>query len=148
MNNPPLRPTNQRQCLRLQATVCSLRKGVHRALVGGNDPNDDDGDDDGNGNEGWVPNTWWNYGPPPPQPPLPPGPPPPPPPPPAPDPNGPVNDGASDDVGRPRDRARVKETDEVKLLQFPHGTAWRAWRANTIHAIISAAGRQDDLAQE
>ena len=42
----------------------------------------------------------------------------------------------------------MKETDEVKLLQFPHGTAWRAWRANTIHAIISAAGRQDDLAQE
>ncbi len=52
------------------------------------------------------------------------------------------------DVGRPRDRARVKETDEVKLLQFPHGAAWRAWRASTIHAVISAAGRQDDLAQE
>ena len=42
----------------------------------------------------------------------------------------------------------MKETDEVKLLQFPHGTAWRAWRANTIHAVISAAGRQDDLAKE
>ena len=36
----------------------------------------------------------------------------------------------------------------MKLLQFPHGTAWRAWRANTIHAVIAAAGRQDYLAQE
>ena len=35
----------------------------------------------------------------------------------------------------------------MKLLQLSTGTAWRAWRANTIHAIISAAGRQDDLAQ-
>ena len=80
--------------------------------------------------------------------PMPPGHPPPPPPPPAPDPNGPVNDGANDDVSRPRDRARVKETDEVTLFQFPQGTAWRACRANTIHAIISAAGRLDALAQE
>ena len=42
----------------------------------------------------------------------------------------------------------MKEADEVTLLPFPHGTAWRAWRANTIHAVISAAGRQDYLAQE
>ena len=36
----------------------------------------------------------------------------------------------------------------MKLLTFPEGSQWRAWRANTIHAIVSAAGRQDDLAQE
>ncbi len=30
----------------------------------------------------------------------------------------------------------------------PEGSQWRAWRANTIHAIFSAAGRQDDLAQD
>ena len=37
------------------------------------------------------------------------------------------------------------EADEVKLLTFPDGSQWRAWRANTIHAIVSAAGRQDDF---
>ena len=47
-----------------------------------------------------------------------------------------------------RDRQRVKEADEVKLLSFPQGTAWRAWRANTIHDIVSAAGRHDDKALE
>ena len=34
------------------------------------------------------------------------------------------------------------------MLSFPSGTAWRAWRANTIHAIVSAAGRHDDSALE
>ena len=47
-----------------------------------------------------------------------------------------------------RDRQRVREADEVKILSFPQGTAWRAWRANTIHAIVSAAGRHDDKALE
>ena len=36
----------------------------------------------------------------------------------------------------------------MKLLSFPTGTSWRAWRANTIHAIVSAAGRHDDTARE
>jgi uncharacterized protein (DUF1684 family) len=36
----------------------------------------------------------------------------------------------------------------VKILSFPSGTAWRAWRANAIHAIVSAAGRHDDSALE
>ena len=96
---------------------------------------------------GAAPNHGCYYGPPPTGPPQPPAPPPPPPPP-APDTNGQVGDGANDDGGRSRERARVKEAYEVKLCPFPHGAAWRAWRANTIHAIISAAGRQDDLAQE
>ncbi len=67
------------------------------------------------------------------------------------------NDGPADEADRGderdgatprRDRQRVKEADEVKLLSFPQGTAWRAWRANTIHAIVSAAGRHDDKALE
>ena len=33
------------------------------------------------------------------------------------------------------------------MLKFPSGTAWRAWRANAILVIISAAGRNDDQAQ-
>ncbi len=49
---------------------------------------------------------------------------------------------------RLRAQANVKEADEVKLVQFPSGLAWRAWRSNTINAAVSAAGRQDDLAQE
>ncbi len=36
----------------------------------------------------------------------------------------------------------------MKLLQFPQGAAWRAWRSNTIPAIVSAAGRRDDVARE
>ena len=36
----------------------------------------------------------------------------------------------------------------MNIHQFPRGTAWRAWRANAIHAVASTAGRQDDLAQE
>ncbi len=51
-------------------------------------------------------------------------------------------------VARRRDRNRTKESDQIKLLRFPSGTAWRAWRANAIHAIISAAGRLDDSAQD
>ena len=50
--------------------------------------------------------------------------------------------------GRRRDRNRVKEADEVRILSFPSGTAWRPWRASTIHAIVSAAGRHDDSALE
>ena len=34
------------------------------------------------------------------------------------------------------------------MLSFPSGTSWRAWRANTIHAIASAARRHDDKALE
>ena len=34
----------------------------------------------------------------------------------------------------------------MNILNFPSGTAWRAWRANAIHAIVSAAGRHDDSA--
>ena len=45
------------------------------------------------------------------------------------------------------DRSRVKEADKNDLQQFPGGQNWRSWRANTIHAVVSAAGRQDDLAQ-
>ena len=33
-------------------------------------------------------------------------------------------------------------------MAVPGGSQWRAWRANTIHSIVSAAGRQDDLAQD
>ena len=36
----------------------------------------------------------------------------------------------------------------MKLSPFPEGGQWRAWRASAIHAIVSAAGRQDDLAPE
>ena len=35
-----------------------------------------------------------------------------------------------------------------RYSRFPKGSQWRAWRANTIHAIVSAVGRQGDLAQE
>ena len=63
--------------------------------------------------------------------------------------NGPANGGPRryDDDDRPR-VARVKEADKIELLKFPQGTAWRTWRAHTIHAIVSAAGRQGYLAQE
>ena len=47
-----------------------------------------------------------------------------------------------------RYRGVVKEADEVRLLPFPEGGHWRSWRANTIHAVVSAAGRQDDVGQE
>ena len=53
-----------------------------------------------------------------------------------------------DEVARRRDRQRIKEADEVRILVFPQGTAWRAWRNNTIHSIVSAAGRHDDSALE
>ena len=46
-----------------------------------------------------------------------------------------------------RGKIRPKEADEIKLLVFPTGRQWRAWRNHAIHAIVSAAGRQDDLAQ-
>ncbi len=36
----------------------------------------------------------------------------------------------------------------MNILSFSSGPAWRAWRANTIHAIVSAAGRHDDSALE
>ena len=39
---------------------------------------------------------------------------------------------------------RCREADEVTFLGFPLGAQWRAWRANTIQTVISAAGRQDD----
>ncbi len=48
--------------------------------------------------------------------------------------------------GDGRGKARSREADEVEILTFPLGSRWRAWRANTIQSIISAAGRQDDLA--
>ena len=51
-----------------------------------------------------------------------------------------------DENARRRDRQCVREADEVKLLAFPQGTAWKAWRNNTIHSIVSAAGRHDDSA--
>ena len=68
--------------------------------------------------------------------------------------NGGNNDGPADDGGQAddqhgqagghrRERLRIKEADEIKLLSLPEGTAWRAWRANTIHAIVAAAGRHD-----
>ena len=47
-----------------------------------------------------------------------------------------------------RSTSHKKKADEVKSLSFPSGTAWRAWRANAIHAIVSAAGRHDDSALE
>ena len=34
----------------------------------------------------------------------------------------------------------------MNILQFPLGSQWRAWRANTIQSVISAAGRKGDLA--
>ncbi len=46
-----------------------------------------------------------------------------------------------------RERLRPKESDEVNILAFPTGSEWRAWRGNTFASIVSAAGRQDDLAQ-
>ena len=46
-----------------------------------------------------------------------------------------------------REKMRPRETEEIKIASFPHGSQWRAWRADTIHAVVSAAGRQDDLAQ-
>ena len=52
------------------------------------------------------------------------------------------------DGGPRRERLRVKEADEIKLLSLPQGTAWRAWRASNTHAIVSAAGRHDDSALE
>ena len=52
----------------------------------------------------------------------------------------------AEDDGR-WDRSRAKEADKIDLQQFPDGQNWRSWRANTIHAVVSAAGRQDDLAQ-
>ncbi len=36
----------------------------------------------------------------------------------------------------------------MKIRNFQSGTAGRAWRANAIHAIWSAAGRHDDSAFE
>ncbi len=36
----------------------------------------------------------------------------------------------------------------MKLMNFPTGISWRAWRANAIFAIVSAAGRRDDSALE
>ena len=36
----------------------------------------------------------------------------------------------------------------MKILVFPQGTAWRAWRNNTTRFIVSAAGRHDDSALE
>ena len=42
---------------------------------------------------------------------------------------------------------RIKVADKIDLQQFPDGQYWRSWRANTIHAVVSAAGRHDDLAQ-
>ena len=68
--------------------------------------------------------------------------------------DGPADDGGQgddqdgQDGGPRRERLRVKEADEIKLLSLPQGTAWRACRANTIHAIVSAAGRHDDYALE
>ena len=65
-------------------------------------------------------------------------------------PNGPADGGPrrndDDDAYRAR-TARVKEADKTELLKFPQGTAWRTWRAHAIHAIVSAAGRQGDMAQ-
>ena len=52
-----------------------------------------------------------------------------------------------DGGGHVRERLRPKESDEVKILAFPTGSQWRAWRGNTFASIVSAAGRQDDLAQ-
>ena len=57
-------------------------------------------------------------------------------------------EGMDEGRGRRRERARVREAEEVKLLAFPTGPQWRAWRSNTIHAIVSAAGRHDDRALE
>ena len=73
-----------------------------------------------------------------------------PPPPPPWDENGEEEEETSDrevprDAQR-RGQTRTREADEIKLLQFPQGSQWRAWRANTLQAITSAAGRQDDLA--
>ena len=45
------------------------------------------------------------------------------------------------------ERSPTKEADKIDLQQFPDGQNWRSWRGNTIHAVVSAAGRQDDLAQ-
>ena len=53
-----------------------------------------------------------------------------------------------DDDARRYVRNTTREADEIKLLYFPEGSQWRAWRAHTIHSIVSAAGRQDDLGQE
>ncbi len=46
-----------------------------------------------------------------------------------------------------RERSKAKESDEVNILALPTGSQWRAWRGNTFASIVSAAGRQDDLAQ-
>ena len=45
-------------------------------------------------------------------------------------------------------RANTKEADSIHLQALPDGSHWRAWRANTINAVVAAAGRQDDLAQD
>ena len=45
-----------------------------------------------------------------------------------------------------RDKTMPEEADKIELAQFPQGGQWRAWRANTIQSIISAAGRQEDIA--
>ena len=45
-------------------------------------------------------------------------------------------------------RANTKEADSIHLQPLPDGSHWRAWRANTINAVVAAAGRQDDLAQD
>ncbi len=55
------------------------------------------------------------------------------------------NDGATP---RRRDKQRVKEADEVKIMSLPQSLNWRAWRSNTILAVISAAGRHDDKTLE
>ena len=45
-----------------------------------------------------------------------------------------------------RDRTRPREADAISISSFPAGAQWRAWRANTIQSVISATGRQNDLA--
>ncbi len=115
---------------------------------GGNSGNNGNGGDNGNNNNGnhWNPGTWLG----------PPGPPSSPPPsqhdgPPTPPPTpGPRfgNDDPEEDGDRRRDRIRTRESDEIERLQLPQGTQWVSRRNNSIHAIVSAAGRPDDLAME
>ena len=96
------------------------------------------------------PYGWHYHGPPPGDPPPDPndGPPLPDGPPPGPPGPNPLHPDGYDEGARRYHRSTTKESYEVKLLTFPEGSQWRAWRANTIHAVVSAAGRQDDLAQE
>ncbi len=42
----------------------------------------------------------------------------------------------------------LREADEIKLQPLLTGHTCRAWRMSTIHVIIAAVDRQDDMAMD